>query len=318
MALYRRGSMGEEVKRIQRQLQELNHYLGPIDGIYGGGTESAVRAFQRSENLTVDGLVGPNTWEELFDEEEVSPPAILEEQLSYRSLALTGSFETGKPPPDCFAGISGDFDGQSISFGALQWNLGQGSLQPLLEKMDNQHPGLVEDIFAERCSEFREILDAPQEQQMAWGRSVQDKNRYLLREPWRGLFKMLGRCQEFQDLQVESADRLYHEAIELARDYELESERAVALMFDIKVQNGSIYPYVKEQIMRDFANLPDDADEEARLSIVANRRAEASNPRWVEDVRTRKLTIARGRGTVHGMHYDLAEDYGIRLDVDFA
>ncbi len=70
--------------------------------------------------------------------------------------------------------------------------------------------------------------------------------------------------------------------------------------------------------MRDFANLPDEADEEARLRIVANRRAEASNPRWVEDVRTRKLTIARGKGTVHGMQYDLEEDYGIRLDVDFA
>ena len=30
------------------------------------------------------------------------------------------------------AGLSGDFDGQGLSFGVLQWNLGQGSLQPLL------------------------------------------------------------------------------------------------------------------------------------------------------------------------------------------
>jgi hypothetical protein len=84
-------------------------------------------------------------------------------------------------------------------------------------------------------------------------------------------------------------------------------------MFDIKVQNGSIYPYVKEQILRDFDHLPEGAGEEERLIIVANRRAEASNPRWVEDVRNRKLTIARGEGTVHGMHYNLEEDYGIRL-----
>lgn len=36
------------------------------------------------------------------------------------------------------------------------------------------------------------------------------------------------------------------------------------------------------------------------MSIVANRRAEAANPRWVDDVRVRKLCIARGEGTVHG------------------
>ena len=86
-------------------------------------------------------------------------------------------------------------------------------------------------------------------------------------------------------------------------------------MFDIKVQNGSIYPFVREQILRDFENLPDDAGEEERLIVIANRRAEASNRHWVEDVRNRKLTIAKGKGTVHGMHYNLEEDYGIRLEV---
>jgi hypothetical protein len=37
------------------------------------------------------------------------------------------------------------------------------------------------------------------------------------------------------------------------------------------------------------------------MSIVANRRAEAANPRWVDDVRVRKLCIARGEGAVHGI-----------------
>jgi hypothetical protein len=56
-----------------------------------------------------------------------------------------------------------------------------------------------------------------------------------------------------------------------------------------------------------------DAIEVARLRIVANRRAEAAKPQWVEDVRSRKLTIANGEGSVHGRHYDLAEDFGITL-----
>lgn len=56
-----------------------------------------------------------------------------------------------------------------------------------------------------------------------------------------------------------------------------------ALLFDIRVQNGSIQSYVKAQILRDIDELGqglDKNDEEiAKLRIVANRRAEASNPR---------------------------------------
>jgi hypothetical protein len=50
------------------------------------------------------------------------------------------------------------------------------------------------------------------------------------------------------------------------------------------------------------------------MRIVANRRAEASNPRWVEDVRARKICCANGGGRVHGIPYDLEKQFGIRLD----
>jgi peptidoglycan hydrolase-like protein with peptidoglycan-binding domain len=38
----------------------------PADGIWGPITDSAVRGFQRSHGLTVDGIVGPQTWSELW------------------------------------------------------------------------------------------------------------------------------------------------------------------------------------------------------------------------------------------------------------
>lgn len=53
------------VRSIQRRLTELGHQLD-VDGIYGGQTAGAVRAFQQSRGLEVDGIVGPNTWAALW------------------------------------------------------------------------------------------------------------------------------------------------------------------------------------------------------------------------------------------------------------
>ncbi len=60
-------------------------------------------------------------------------------------------------------------------------------------------------------------------------------------------------------------------------------------------------------------SLPEEEQETARLRIVANRRAEAANRKWVEDVRERKLCIANGSGNVHGITYDLEGQFGIGL-----
>jgi len=316
MPFYRRGSAGPEVARVQARLETLGHYLGPADGMFGGGTESAVRAFQRAVAIPADGVVGPEVWSSLFAGEEIPRPAILARALDFRCLALTGSFETGCALPECFAGVAGDFDGQGMSFGALQWNLGQRSLQPLLREIDQLHPAVLDGVFDDYAAELRAVLDASQREQLAWARSIQDVNRRRLQEPWHGLFKALGRRDECQQAQARAARARYDAARELCRQYEVWSERAVALMFDILVQNGSIGPLVRAQIERDFAALspgsPEDV-EAARLLVIANRRAAAAKPQWVEDVRQRKLAIATGKGSVHGRRYHLDEDYGIGL-----
>ena len=59
--LSKRGSRGSEVRQIQTKLKNWGYYTGSVDGIYGKLTEEAVRKFQRYNNLTVDGIAGPNT-----------------------------------------------------------------------------------------------------------------------------------------------------------------------------------------------------------------------------------------------------------------
>jgi hypothetical protein len=314
MAAYQRGAKGAEVSRIQTRLTELKFYGGRIDGDFGGGTESAVRAFQQSRGLRADGIVASETWAALFDGSSIVAPAILSEPLTYRTLALTGTFETDAAPPDCFAGLSGDFDQQGMSFGVCQWNLGQGSLQPLLKSMDSKNSAVVDEIFGPHAAEFRAMLASSRDEQLAWVRSLQNQ-RFVISEPWRGLFKTLGRRPEFHAIEVTAASDLYRDAVVLCQTFGVRSERAAALMFDIKVQNGSISPTTRAQIERDFASLdPKSPDAEVqRLRIIANRRAEAANPKWIADVRERKLAIANGVGTVHGAHYDLEAQYGITL-----
>jgi peptidoglycan hydrolase-like protein with peptidoglycan-binding domain len=317
MPLYQLGSQGPEVAQLQTRLKELGLYAGPLDADFGGGTLAAVKAFQQANGLTVDGQVGPQTWAALFAGAAIAEPAIVQQPLAYRCLALTGSFETGTAPPDCFAGLSGDFDGQGLSFGVLQWNLGQGTLQPLLSEIDRTQPVLTRQIFDTHYAEFQAMLGVDHDDQLLWARSIQDRATFRLVEPWAGMFKTLGRAPEFQNIETKYAQQLYQDATALCGLYSVSSERAVALMFDIKVQNGSINTVVQAQIQRDCAGLDPalqgDDLEVARLQIIANRRAEAANPQWVEDVRQRKLTIANGTGVVHGRQYDLAAQYGIHL-----
>lgn len=63
--LLREGSRGAYVTLLQQLLESNLYPVGNIDGIFGSRTLSAVRAFQRDNSLTVDGLVGPNTWSAL-------------------------------------------------------------------------------------------------------------------------------------------------------------------------------------------------------------------------------------------------------------
>jgi hypothetical protein len=65
MELLRSGSRGEEVRELQQKLSGAGFDPGPIDGIFGSKTEVAVRKFQESKGITVDGIVGPLTWSKL-------------------------------------------------------------------------------------------------------------------------------------------------------------------------------------------------------------------------------------------------------------
>jgi len=52
---------GDDVAALQSRLTEMGFNCGRVDGIYGNRTESAVKDFQKSVGITVDGKCGPAT-----------------------------------------------------------------------------------------------------------------------------------------------------------------------------------------------------------------------------------------------------------------
>lgn len=62
----RQGASGEVVVQLQFFLAQDGSGL-QIDGVFGSGTASAVRAFQKRYGLVVDGIVGPKTWTKLLE-----------------------------------------------------------------------------------------------------------------------------------------------------------------------------------------------------------------------------------------------------------
>ncbi|MGI6485376.1 MAG: peptidoglycan-binding protein [Thermoanaerobacterales bacterium] len=63
--ILRRGMRGEDVRLLQSKLESLGYMVGPVDGIFGPKTERAVRQFQRDNNIKIDGVVGPQTYDML-------------------------------------------------------------------------------------------------------------------------------------------------------------------------------------------------------------------------------------------------------------
>lgn len=61
--LYNGCSSSMFVMNLQKILRDApqNFYTGNIDGVFGDGTEAAVRAMQRAAHLDDDGIVGPAT-----------------------------------------------------------------------------------------------------------------------------------------------------------------------------------------------------------------------------------------------------------------
>lgn len=89
-----------EVLRVQTRLKQLGFFKGVAKGNFLDMTDKAVRAFQRSKQLEVDGIVGPNTWKALgitrTDAIEGEPPWMDYARSQYGITEIQGKNHNAK------------------------------------------------------------------------------------------------------------------------------------------------------------------------------------------------------------------------------
>jgi len=88
LILLRKGSRGEQVKKMQQGLGI------DADGIFGSGTEATVKKFQASFGLAEDGMAGPatlaklNTFASIVTEEVVQQAAVQPDEEHFEAAPL--------------------------------------------------------------------------------------------------------------------------------------------------------------------------------------------------------------------------------------
>lgn len=121
LVLLQKGNRGETVKKLQAGLG-----ISPADGIFGAGTEKAVREFQASKSLDVDGIAGPQTLGLVdgFGEitQEVIAASVVTENTQPVDTAAAQAAAANETPPDAHPSFVAKIEDKVASVGKSIWN----------------------------------------------------------------------------------------------------------------------------------------------------------------------------------------------------
>lgn len=291
------SSRGFVVRRFQEQLRR--HVPGlSVDGVFGPLTRDAVRDLQIRHGLQGTGQIGEAFCARLG----LAWPSAFE-----RCLNLSAEFEgTGFTRA---VGPADTGDSAGVTFGLVGFTSFNGELQHLLRRYAAanaaRYAEVVERGLGARAAEFRAAVESGDNKTLArfaldgGGRVIGSVSAVLRR---------LGQTAEMQALQVAEARQRYWA---LAEDqgrslWGRPPLRALALLFDIAVQNGGLKITELEDCRVTFKTVgPGDGDRMWEVVRVLHRRlTNARRPKGiVDDVLARKRAIVSGYGLVHGREW---------------
>ena len=254
------------------------------------------------------------------------------------AVAITPGFETSGDP---YRAAVGDFDGMGISCGALQWNIGKGSLQPMVIAVGQAEVWALMPTFGQ---ELWAACGTSVSRGLAIVRSWQSGTTLRAR-PKAELQALMGSpaMREQQRIRIEAvAQRAFDRAAAWASEAgrPAPSKRLFCWFFDIVTQNGGLEGLTPGRVS-DFIRLnsPDRVDdlicdflatragpsghitdakkngaawrdtadaEKLEILCMSYLRSGTAAPRWRHVVLNRKGTIAMGKGWVNSARWEFS------------
>jgi peptidoglycan hydrolase-like protein with peptidoglycan-binding domain len=282
------GAQGPLIVGLQQALA--SHGFDPkgSDGLYGSDTAGAVRAFQTAAAQQPTGSVSDGLWTAVTG---TAVPGVED-----RSLQLTSTFEGHG-----YGLAQGNWDGAWLTWGIVGFTLKHGEVQRIIVDVQRSAPELVTAAFGAEANQLLDIVAASAADQERFATGITVGAR--LAEPWRTHFLQFGAFPEVQAAQRARAHADYFApALATAATLGLVSELGIALAFDIHVQNGGVSAAVRNDVLAATHG----ADEPTVRQALAHAVADHALPQFRDDVRARKLAIARGQGVVHARTVQLA------------
>lgn len=250
-----------------------------------------------------------------YVEEKEECKLAISKSIKKKLLESTGFFEGN----DGYSNVTGNFDGQGLSFGIIQFNFGQGTLQPLLKEYITDNEAEFKSIFgtSKAATLKKVVFDYSKSQQISWGNSItkSTKTGEVLSE-WKEPFKKMGAKLSNQNLQIKYAEDYFDRAESMAEQFGIISTQGLAFLFDQAVQSWKFtasHSSIEDEInelhrahrKQEGTRLPD----KDRLSVLLDYVRAG-------DERDRRRAIMNGSGRVHGKQYDV-DDYGLSYDDEF-
>ncbi|SQI96732.1 hypothetical protein [Aggregatibacter aphrophilus] len=275
-ALMRKNNCAEKAERFGKRVADLGIKLK------GEGFDSEQEAYY----MHPLGLIG---W--------LSGMCMPLKEAKEIALIISGTYE-GKGG---FASLSGNFDNMGMSWGIVQFNFGQNTLGPLLIDMRNKNTTLFNGCFSnnEDLSSLNKALDKGTNEQMKWAIDMQ--NKYNSR--WKDIFNNLAEIREFQEIQIEHADKYIKTAIHIIRwmrgihpsVMEKVEFKTFAALVDLSIQQGGI-DKVKDIIKAKSLSSPPNT-QYAFAKLVVEERGSTASARWRADCISRRLGILNKKAT---------------------
>jgi hypothetical protein len=269
-----------------------------------------------SFELDDEGLDNEAGFTELDEESPLESSGLTPAEL--KAVQITSTLETGKRGG--FYGLSGNFDGYGVSFGLVNWNIGTGSLQPLLRDFAASEPARWKAAFGNDAGTFLALItpkgaDAIKDQlrfaieQMNTWRVVKGKTTWSVKEPWATYFKRLSEDPAFQRIQVRYVRKLLDRARYFCEYFGLKSEMSFAFMFDAVSSHGPWWLekrwkngiQKRRELLRprlvalESKHSKGSIPEKDVLLVIADVLAETSSARWRDNVKRRKRWFVTGQ-----------------------